>query len=114
MTPPDLQVRRPHLKLALLLGVAGVLATLALSPYLMALMPLKFAALPVPLWVALSAQALQAGVLCFLLGWLGLFLDARHGLDAPRLRAWVSGNTGWSTRCWRTSVRTWYCTWHGR
>ena len=89
MTPPDLPVRGPHLKLALLLGVAGVLATLALSPYLMALMPLKFAALPVPLWVALPAQALQAGILCFLLGWLGLFLGARHGLNAPWLRAWV-------------------------
>ena len=38
---------------------------------------------------ALAAQALQAGVLCWLLGWLGLFLGARHGLDAPWLRAWV-------------------------
>lgn len=89
MTPPELPVRGPHLKLALLLGVAGTLATLALSPYLMALMPLKFALLPVPLWVVLGAQALQAGVLCWLLGWLGLFLGARHRLDAPWLRTWV-------------------------
>ena len=89
MTPPDLPVRGPHLKLALLLGIAGSLATLALSPYLVALMPLKFAASPVPLWILLPAQALQAGVLCWLLGWLGLLLGARHGLDAPWLRAWV-------------------------
>lgn len=89
MTQPDLSTRRPHLKLALLLGVAGILATLALSPYLIALMPLKFAASPVPLWVLLTAQALQAGVLCWLLGWLGLFLGVQHGLDAPWLRAWV-------------------------
>ncbi|HEY8682475.1 MAG TPA: CPBP family glutamic-type intramembrane protease [Rhodanobacter sp.] len=89
MTQPDLPMRGPHLKLALWLGVAGVLATLALSPYLVALIPLKFAASPVPLWVLLPAQALQAGVLCWLLGWLGLFLGARHGLDAPWLRAWV-------------------------
>lgn len=89
MTPPGTPVRGPHLKLALLLGAAGILAALALSPYLMALMPLKFAALPMPLWAALAAQALQAGVLCWLLGWLGLFLGARHGLDAPWLRAWV-------------------------
>ena len=77
------------MKIALLLGVAGILATLALSPYLIVLMPLKLAALRVPLWVLLPAQALQAGVLCWLLGWLGLFLGARHGLDAPWLRAWI-------------------------
>ncbi|OOG48016.1 CPBP family glutamic-type intramembrane protease [Rhodanobacter sp. C01] len=88
-TSPDLPVRGPHLKLALLLGIAGILAALALSPYLMALMPLKFATLPMPLWAAIAAQALQAGVLCWLLGWLGLFLGARHGLDAPWLRAWT-------------------------
>ena len=89
MTPPDLPRREPHLRLALLLGFAGILATLALSPYLVALMPLKFAASTVPLWVLLPAQALQTGLGCWLLGWLGLFLGARHGLDAPWLRAWV-------------------------
>jgi CAAX amino terminal protease family. len=94
MTRPDPPTRGPHpngphLKLALLFGVVGILATLALSPYLVAVMPLRLAAAPVPLWVLLSAQALQAGVLCWALGWLGLFLGARHGLDAPWLRAWV-------------------------
>ena len=89
MTPANPTVRGPHLKLALCFGVAGIVATLALSPYLIALMPQKLASLRVPLWVLLPAQALQAGVLCWLLGWLGLFLGARHGLDAPWLRAWV-------------------------
>lgn len=89
MTQHEQPVPGPHLKLALLLGVAGILATLALSPYLVALMPLKLAESPLPLWMLLPAQALQAGVLCWLLGWLGLFLGARHGLDAPWLRAWV-------------------------
>jgi membrane protease YdiL (CAAX protease family) len=89
MLPTEPYVRGPHLKLALWLGVAGILATLALCPYLIALMPLKLAASPLPLWVLLPAQALQAGVLCWLLSWLGLFLGARHGLDAPWLRAWV-------------------------
>ncbi|OOG61267.1 abortive infection protein [Rhodanobacter sp. B04] len=89
MTQPDPAIRGPHLKLALWLGLAAMLATLALSPYLVALMPLKFAASPVPPWLLLPAQALQAGVLCWLLGWLGLFLGARHGLDAPWLRAWI-------------------------
>ncbi|GAB2558287.1 CPBP family intramembrane glutamic endopeptidase [Rhodanobacter koreensis] len=89
MTQHEQPVRGHHLKLALLLGVAGILATLALSPYLVALMPLKLAESPLPLWMLLPAQALQTGVLCLLLGWLGLFLGARHGLDAPWLRAWV-------------------------
>ena len=78
-----------HLKLAALLGIAGMLATIALLPYLVALMPLKFAASRAPLWVLLSAQVAQAGLVCWLLGWLGLFLGALHGLDAPWLRAWV-------------------------
>lgn len=87
--PPVLPVHGPHLKLALLLGAAGMLATLALWPYLLVLMPETFAKLPVPLYVVVVAQTLQAGVLCWLLGWLGLFLGAPHGLDAPWLRAWI-------------------------
>lgn len=94
MAPSDPSIREarpngPHLKLALLFGVAGILATLALMPYLVVMMPLKLAATRVPLWVLLPAQAVQTGVLCWALGWLGLFLGARHGLDAPWLRAWV-------------------------
>jgi hypothetical protein len=54
MTPSDPSIRElhqsgPHLKLALLFGVAGILATLALMPYLVAIMPLKLAATRVPL-----------------------------------------------------------------
>ncbi|MEP6898005.1 MAG: CPBP family intramembrane glutamic endopeptidase [Rhodanobacter sp.] len=87
--PPALPSRRKNLKLALLLGAAGVLVTLALFPYLLALMPKKFAAIPAPLSIVAAAQAIQAGVLCWLLGWLGLYLGAPYGLDAPWLRAWV-------------------------
>lgn len=82
-------VRGPHLKLALLLGAAGLLATLALWPYLLVLMPEKLSRLPLPLPAVIATQTLQAGVLCWLLGWLGLFLGATHGLDAPWLRAWI-------------------------
>jgi len=81
--------REPHLKLALWLGVAGVVAALLLFPYLLALMPLKLALSRQPWWVVMLMQAAQAGVLCSLLGWLGLVLGARYGLDAPWLRAWV-------------------------
>jgi len=87
--PTVTPVHRPSLKLALWFGAAGILATLLLFPYLLAMMPLKFAMLRQPWWVVMLAQALQTGVLCLLLGWLGLLLGARHGLDASWLRAWV-------------------------
>jgi len=81
--------RAANLKLALLLCVAGVLSTLALLPYLFVLMPEKLAALPMPLPVVAMVQTAQAGVLCWLLAWLGLYLGTPYGLDAPWLRAWV-------------------------
>ncbi|MFC5435566.1 CPBP family intramembrane glutamic endopeptidase [Rhodanobacter umsongensis] len=88
-TPATLPSRTPHLKLALLFGAAGALATLALLPYLLALMPQKFAAMPLPLPVVAGAQIAQAGLLCWLLAWLGLCLGTPYGLDAPWLRAWI-------------------------
>ncbi|KZC19543.1 MULTISPECIES: CPBP family glutamic-type intramembrane protease [Rhodanobacter] len=87
--PPTLPVSGPNLKLAALFGIAGALATLALMPYAMALTPQKFTALPLPLPAIVLAAAAQTGVLCWLLGWLGLYLGAPYGLDAPWLRAWV-------------------------
>jgi hypothetical protein len=87
--PSTLPVSGPHLKLAALFGIAGALATLALMPYVMALTPQKFTALPLPLPAIVLAAAAQTGVLCWLLGWLGLYLGAPYGLDAPWLRAWV-------------------------
>jgi hypothetical protein len=87
--PSILPISRPHLKLAALLGLAGALATLALMPYVMVLTPQKFVALPLPLPVVVLASVAQTGVLCWLTGWLGLYLAAPYGLDAPWLRAWV-------------------------
>jgi hypothetical protein len=55
----------------------------------MALTPQKFAALPLPLPVIVLKAAVETGMLCWLLGWLGLYLGAPYGLDAPWLRAWV-------------------------
>ena len=82
-------VSGPHLKLAALLGLAGALATLALMPYAMVLMPQQFAAAPLPLPVIVLKAVVETGVLCWLLGWIGLRLGAPYGLDAPWLRAWV-------------------------
>ncbi|MGB5940491.1 MAG: CPBP family glutamic-type intramembrane protease [Rhodanobacter sp.] len=88
-SPSTAPVNGPHLKLAVLFGSAGALATLALMPYVIALTPQKFSALPLPLPVIVLAAAAQTGMLCWLLGWFGLYLGAPYGLDAPWLRAWV-------------------------
>lgn len=81
--------RGPHLKLALLLGAAGLLATLALFPYLWMLAPQAMARVPLPPWLVAALESAKIFLACWLGGWLGLFLGARHGLDAPWLRAWV-------------------------
>lgn len=97
----------PHLKVAALLGIAGALAALALMPYVLMLMPQQFARLPPPLPAIVLAQVAQSGVLCWLLGWLGLYLGAPHGLDAPWLRAWVyrrPRNPVRHSRWWRAAL----------
>jgi hypothetical protein len=81
--------RAPRLRLVLVLGLAAVVAVLALVPYLKVLMPQRLAAIPLPLPLVAAAQALQAGVLCAALAWLGLWSGERYGLSAPWLRAWV-------------------------
>jgi hypothetical protein len=78
----------PSLKLALLLGAAAAIATLALQPYLLMMMPSVMRRLPVPFWII---AILQAGIPCMLLGWLGLSMGRPYGLDAPWLRAFVYG-----------------------
>lgn len=80
---------RPQVKLALWLGAASVFARLALFPYLIQLLPQAYASVRQPLWLVVSLSSLQTGLLCFLLAWLGLYLGAPLGLDAPWLRAWV-------------------------
>lgn len=88
-SPTPVFARSPHCKLALWLGAACALAALALFPYIIALTPARFAVLRLPLWAVVLAQVAQAGVLCWLIAWLGLYLGSRYGLDAPWLRAWV-------------------------
>jgi membrane protease YdiL (CAAX protease family) len=80
---------RPHCKLALWLGAAGLLAQLALFPYVFQVMPQALAASRKPLWLLVSLLSVQAGLQCFAFAWLGLYLGASLGLDAPWLRALV-------------------------
>jgi membrane protease YdiL (CAAX protease family) len=97
--PPDPSVtgtiaRRPlreDLRIAAWLALACALATAALFPYLLDLMPDLRAKITVPLALVVPAQALQGGVLLGLLAFVGLRLGPRTGLDAPWLRAVATG-----------------------
>ena len=86
---PYASPREPQWKLALLLGGASALATLALLPYLAANLPPRPTSSHLPLWVLVLGPVVQTGVLCGLLAWAGLQLGARHALGAPWLRAWL-------------------------
>ncbi|MFT3792792.1 MAG: CPBP family glutamic-type intramembrane protease [Rudaea sp.] len=77
----------PQLRIALLLGAAATLATLALFPYVLALQPHASDKLPLAPAIVIAAQTAQSGVLCFLLAWAGLKLGAPLGLGAPWLTA---------------------------
>jgi hypothetical protein len=79
-----------HLRLAVILGIAGAIATACVLPYVFALMPGTLARLrsaPLPLPLLLAFQLAQSAVLLTALSWAGLKLGAPLGLDAPLLRA---------------------------
>lgn len=83
-----------NLRLAIVLGLAGVVATLLVFPYIFAVMPdllvhLRAASIPPALLIV--AQVGQAAVLLPVLAWTGLRLGHPLGLDAPWLRAKVYG-----------------------
>lgn len=78
---------REDLRLALVFGVAGALATAALFPYIQLVMPEALAKLPMSLPVVIAAQSTQALLLLALLAFCGLRMGHRVGLGAPWLRA---------------------------
>jgi hypothetical protein len=82
-----------HFRLALWLGLAGAASTALLFPYLLALMPDRFAAAAerVGLPVLVAAQVAQAFAVFTLVSWAGLRVGRPMGLDAPILRSWVYG-----------------------
>ncbi|MFT3762582.1 MAG: CPBP family intramembrane metalloprotease [Pseudoxanthomonas sp.] len=79
---------KPDLKIAALLAVVSALAVAAVMPYMAQLMPQKFAALPVPMWILVVAQSLQALVLIGLMSLAGLRMGHRVGLGAPLMQQW--------------------------
>ena len=82
--------RLRHWRIAAVLGLAAAASVPLLMPYLLALMPQLRTRLTLPIPLFAAAQALQAGLLLFLLAWMGLRLGYAYGLDAPLLRRLIS------------------------
>lgn len=80
------------LKPALLLGVAGTLATLAVLPYLMVLQAEAFAQIPVSLPMLVLGQSLQSMLLFSVMAFVGLRAAGAVGLKAPLITA-LAGET---------------------
>lgn len=81
---------RQDLKVAAIWAALAGLSAAALLPYLVQLMPDKFARIPLPLGVVAVAQGLQAAVLIGALAWLGLRMGHRVGLGSPLLHGRVN------------------------
>lgn len=81
---------RKDAKIAAAWGLLAALATVALMPYLMQLMPQKFASMPVPLPVLILAQAVQALLLMGLLSFAGLRMGHSVGLGSPLMQHWIN------------------------
>lgn len=84
---------REDFRLAALLGVAGAIAVAALFPYLLELMPQLRSKIHISLPMLILIQSLQAAIVFTLLALIGLRLGQHGALDAPWLRAWLSGDT---------------------
>jgi hypothetical protein len=83
LTPPR------HLRLAIFWAILGVLTTIAVLPYALAIMPGVLARIRVSLPVFVAAQSVQAGILILAASYVGLRLGAPVGLDSPFARALV-------------------------
>ncbi len=94
----------PQLRIALLLGVASLIATALLFPYVLALQPGALtqasAQLHLPTSAIIALQAVQSGIFCFFLAWIGLKLGAPLGLSAPWLGAALYGRPRPAASAW--------------
>jgi membrane protease YdiL (CAAX protease family) len=92
-TPPttnNVPPLREDFTLALVLGLLAALATAALFPYLLEIMPAALAKVRVPLPLLILAQAAQAGLLLTALSLIGLRMGHRVNLGSPWLRAMIA------------------------
>jgi membrane protease YdiL (CAAX protease family) len=93
--------KQKNVKLAFVFAAISVLATIAVIPYLISIMPaevIEKQSLPKP--VLGTAMALQTGLMVFFLSWAGLVLGNKVGLKAPIFRKWVyrEGNAQFSLK----------------
>jgi membrane protease YdiL (CAAX protease family) len=97
--------RAPMAKLALVLGTAASLATLAALPLLLTLTPAEARARLPAVPVLVAFQLGQGLLLYTALAWLGLRLGAGVGLGAPLLRHWLYGEQhAVPRRAWREAL----------
>ena len=83
-----------HARLATFWTVAGVLGTLAVFPYALAINPALVAQLPLP--PAVVAQTAQTGLLLLRGRWAGLRLGQPIGIDSPFACALVYRRALWA------------------
>jgi membrane protease YdiL (CAAX protease family) len=87
-----------HFKIALFLGLLGLIAGIFIFPYQLEALKISLGEteydkmvgnIPVPLTVVWAVAALQIAILTTVLGWIGLKLTTRTGLSLPLLTSWV-------------------------
>lgn len=78
-------------KLFLILLIACIFGTIAVLPYTLTLQGELLQNLPVPLYVLLAAQLVQAIVLFGVATFVGLHLARKVGLGLPILEGWLEG-----------------------
>lgn len=81
-----------HVKIALLLAIAGAFATVVMIPYLTETLLVGKHSIPkLALPAVVVGQVIQSAVIIFFAAWGGLVLASRSGLNVPFLRKWVYG-----------------------
>ncbi|WP_160725632.1 CPBP family intramembrane glutamic endopeptidase [Bacillus sp. USDA818B3_A] len=80
-----------HLKLAGFLTILCLVGMLAAIPYLTAVLGGTLAAVKIPLPVGIAVTIIQQLIMAFILGWLGLIMGEKLGLDASIFRRWMTG-----------------------
>ncbi|MCD9028155.1 CPBP family intramembrane metalloprotease [Luteimonas sp. BDR2-5] len=89
IAPPPPRLRQ-DLRVAVAWAALAALATVAVFPYLMQVMPGRLDAIPVPLPALIAIQAMQMFIMTALLAWAGLRMGHRVGLGSPLMQRWIN------------------------
>jgi Type II CAAX prenyl endopeptidase Rce1-like len=92
MAPPAQSERRLSWKVFGVLMLAGLVGSVSIMPYALALNPHALDNVRIPIWAALTASVVQTMILVAIAVAIGLWLGPAIGLGAPRLRQWLSGD----------------------